>query len=282
MFTFQQFHIDDGRCAMKVGTDGVLLGAWADLAGCRHIVDLGAGSGLIALMAAQRAPAAHVSAVEIDPEAVADALNNVKHSPFAGRIDVVCENMLAFSPPAAAATTENARAASPAASAAREGGSDGHAGCRRQPIDCVLTNPPYFEEELLPPDAARATARHTAGLSFAALIHTAKRLLTPAAALSAAPARFALILPTPAVAHFSPMCLLHGFTLRRRTDVVTKAGKQPKRTLLEYALKAPEATLLRAADATAAPQTDTLSLMTADGARSPEYAALCKDFYLPR
>ena len=73
MFTFKQFIIEDAHCAMKVGTDGVLLGAWADVAGCHHITDIGCGSGLIALMAAQRAPEARVTGVEIDPEAVADA-----------------------------------------------------------------------------------------------------------------------------------------------------------------------------------------------------------------
>ena len=63
MFTFKQFIIEDAHCAMKVGTDGVLLGAWADVAGCRHITDIGCGSGLIALMAAQRAPEARVTGV---------------------------------------------------------------------------------------------------------------------------------------------------------------------------------------------------------------------------
>ena len=73
-FDFRQFSVDDRRCAMKVGTDGVLLGAWADVAGCRHITDIGCGSGLIALMAAQRAPKAWVTGVEIDPEAARDAM----------------------------------------------------------------------------------------------------------------------------------------------------------------------------------------------------------------
>ena len=88
MFTFQLFTIDDSRCAMKVGTDGVLLGAWADLSETTRILDLGCGSGLIALMAAQRNPQALVKGVEIDEAAAADAQANVAASPFHERVQI--------------------------------------------------------------------------------------------------------------------------------------------------------------------------------------------------
>ena len=96
MFQFKQFFIDDARCAMKVGTDGVLLGAWATVAGARRILDVGCGSGLIALMAAQRAGEAQVVGVEIDGGAAADARCNVAASPFADRVEVVEADVLQF------------------------------------------------------------------------------------------------------------------------------------------------------------------------------------------
>ncbi|MFR1987405.1 MAG: tRNA1(Val) (adenine(37)-N6)-methyltransferase [Prevotellamassilia sp.] len=132
MFTFQQFTIDDSRCAMKVGTDGVLLGAWADLSETTRILDLGCGSGLIALMAAQRNPQALVKGVEIDEAAAADAQANVAASPFHERVQITCADALTLSAPSFEA-------------------------------DCILSNPPYHEEELLPPEAQRAAARHTGG-----------------------------------------------------------------------------------------------------------------------
>ena len=88
-FRFRQFEVFHDRCAMKVGTDGVLLGAWADVCDGTRILDVGCGSGLVALMVAQRAPLASVVGVDIDHEAVEQATENAARSPFAGR--VVCE-----------------------------------------------------------------------------------------------------------------------------------------------------------------------------------------------
>ena len=86
-FTFQKFTIHQDRCAMKVGTDGVLLGAWAH--GGKRILDIGTGTGLVAIMMAQRFADAHVTAVEIDHNAALQACNNANCSPFASRIGIV-------------------------------------------------------------------------------------------------------------------------------------------------------------------------------------------------
>ena len=87
MFTFRKFTVDDRLTAMKVGTDGVLLGAWAG--GGTRILDIGTGSGLIALMMAQRFPDAEIVGIDIDDDACRQARENVKASPFAGRIEIV-------------------------------------------------------------------------------------------------------------------------------------------------------------------------------------------------
>ena len=88
-FQFRQFVVRQERCAMKVGTDGTLLGAWAQapMGPCR-VLDIGTGSGLIALMMAQRFPEASVVGIDIDPEAVAQARENAMESPFAARISI--------------------------------------------------------------------------------------------------------------------------------------------------------------------------------------------------
>ena len=100
MFTFKQFTIDDSACAMKVGTDGVLLGAWAEVdnAATRRVLDIGTGSGLIALMLAQRLPESRIVGIDIVPEAVEAARRNAAASPFAGRIEMVCADVCHYQP----------------------------------------------------------------------------------------------------------------------------------------------------------------------------------------
>ena len=236
-FTFKRFHIDDTHCAMKVGTDGVLLGAWADVADAKRILDIGCGSGLVALMLAQRCEAAQVVGVEIDEAAAQDAIDNAARSPFAERIDVVQTDVLKFA-------QDNS-----------------------QKFDCIVCNPPYYEEDVLPPTAQRAQARHTAGggLTFAALLQAVSLLLD---ADEATTARFSVVLPTVAAPNFIALAAVHGLDLIRRTDVVTRRSKPCKRVLLEFS---PHTRPL---------QRSTLELLGVGNERSEEYDELCKDFYL--
>ena len=89
-FTFKQFHIDHDRCAMKVGTDGILLGAWAPVADARRVLDIGTGSGLIALMLAQRSTNdCRIDGVELDKDAAGQARDNVAASPWASRVTII-------------------------------------------------------------------------------------------------------------------------------------------------------------------------------------------------
>lgn len=142
MFQFKQFVIEQELCAMKVGTDGVLLGAWAR--GGQWVLDIGTGTGVIALMMAQRYPEAQVTAIDIDEGAVRQTLLNVETSPFTTQIVVRHEPI------------------------------QEHQG----EYDAIVSNPPFFIDSLAAPDLQRNMARHTETLSYGQLMQAAYRLLT--------------------------------------------------------------------------------------------------------
>ena len=152
-FQFKQFTVYQERCAMKVGTDGTLLGAWANAPeGPSSILDIGTGTGLVALMMAQRFPEATIHGIDIDTEAVAQATENVARSPFASRIMINrCD---------ATKITD------------MEG------------YDAIVCNPPYFVDALTCPEAQRTMARHATTLNYKSLAKIAKKLLKPHAVLS--------------------------------------------------------------------------------------------------
>ena len=143
-FQFKRFTVNHGKCAMKVGTDGVLLGAWAH--GGRRVLDVGTGAGLIALMMAQRFGDACVTAIDVEPGACLQARENVEASPFAGRISVVRAALQDF-----------------------QGGG----------YDAVVCNPPFYAGTPASKTAARTMARSAETLPFAALFRHASRLLAP-------------------------------------------------------------------------------------------------------
>ena len=133
---------------MKVGTDGVLLGAWAH--GGARILDAGTGTGVIALMMAQRFPDALVTAIDVDEGAVRQAQENVLQSPFSERIEVLGESL------------------------------QQHEGR----YDSIISNPPFFMDSLKAPDAQRTMARHTTTLTYQELMQAAWRLLADEGELS--------------------------------------------------------------------------------------------------
>lgn len=162
MFQFKQFTVRQERAAMKVGTDGVLVGAWTHIPdGCRRILDIGTGTGLIALMAAQRCADALVTGVEADAASAGQARENVAASPWSDRIEIVDGRIQEY---------ESA-----------------------EPFDLIISNPPYYDGTLVCPDAERTAARHTVALSFSELMASARRLI-------AADGRFSVIVPTDCVA----------------------------------------------------------------------------------
>jgi tRNA1Val (adenine37-N6)-methyltransferase len=143
-FRFQQFEVFHDRCGMKVGTDGVLLGAWVQPKDAGRILDVGTGSGLIALILAQHSPA-EVVGVEFDREAALQAAENAGNSPWSNRIRMVQADFKAF---------------------------------QDQPFDLIVSNPPFFQKALRAPEASRNVARHDVNLSYAELVVHATALLT--------------------------------------------------------------------------------------------------------
>ncbi|MBO4268314.1 MAG: methyltransferase [Bacteroidaceae bacterium] len=196
-FEFKRFRIEQDRCSMKVGTDGVLLGAWFPMEPGMSVLDIGTGTGLIALMAAQRG-AESVVAVEIDPDAAGQAAENAYSSEWSGTIKVINADIAVFT-----------------------AGSG---------FDRIVCNPPYFRNSLRSPDTGRNTARHNDSLSYETLARSSVRLLAPDGLLC-------VVLPYDAVDMFTKCAVMEGFYLCRRTDVVTVTGRPPKRALLAFGKK---------------------------------------------
>ncbi|MFM2293328.1 MAG: hypothetical protein RIS29_3141, partial [Bacteroidota bacterium] len=136
-FRFKQFTVFHDRCAMKVGIDGVLLGCWTNVADTSMVLDIGTGTGLIALMIAQRTDA-HIDAIDIDEGAFEQAMINVQASPWSSRLNVVLSSLQDF--------------------------------VSDKKYDLIVSNPPYFINSLKNPDEQRTTARHTDSLTHEELI----------------------------------------------------------------------------------------------------------------
>ena len=194
-FTFKQFTIHHDRCAMKVGTDGVLLGAWVNLRNSHRILDIGTGTGLIALMMAQRCNDSNITAIDIDTEAVSQANENIQASPWKERVIAMQQDIRSFHPD--------------------------------ESFDTIVSNPPYFVNSLKSSDSQRNTARHTDSLSAEDLMQKAAELLTE-------DGHFSIILPTEQIEDLIQICERVGLYPSRRTNVITRPRLTPKRTLMEF------------------------------------------------
>lgn len=197
IFRFRQFDVRQDHTAMKVGTDSDLLGALASGGG--RVLDVGTGTGVLALMMAQRFEETQIVAVEIDEGAVMDATFNFKSSPWADRLTLVHDSFEHFA--------------------------EIHGG--KQAFDAVVCNPPYFENALECDDPGRKLARHASSLSFGALVEGVSRLLTP-------DGLFTVILPVEARASFDSECVMRGLWLCRRVEIHTVARKPAKRVVSVY------------------------------------------------
>jgi tRNA1Val (adenine37-N6)-methyltransferase len=196
-FAFKQFTIRQAKCAMKVGTDAVLLGAWAKTYGVRRILDIGTGTGVIALMLAQRCGGA-IDAVEIDEDSVQEARENVKASPWPDRVHLHHMSLQDF------------------------------AKLQDEHYELIVSNPPYFNDSLPATEESRTRARHTVLLPFSDLVECAAKLL-------AKDGRFCVILPPREGEQFRALAQAKGLHLTRLTRVKTTPEKTEKRWLMQFA-----------------------------------------------
>lgn len=249
-FRFKRFTVWHDRCAMKVGTDGVLLGAWCPIAvdslqlivnSRKHkkfrVLDIGTGSGLIALMLAQRTCAVDslqltvgIDAIDVDEGAVEQATYNFEQSPWVEQLHAYQSSLQEW-----------------------------HSETK---YDLIVSNPPYFQASLKNPDSQRATARHTDTLSYTALIQHASRLLQEDGTL-------ALVLPFEAKEDIVALAEAHALYPTQITHVHSKPGKPAKRLLIAFSPRAHSEYA-----------THTFYIESENSPRSAEYKALTKEFYL--
>ena len=191
-FQFRCFTVHQERCAMKVGTDGTLLGAWAR--GGQSVLDIGTGTGLLALMMAQRFPDSCVVGIDIDHGAVEQARENVAMSPFAERVSIIETDAKMYD---------------------------------ASQFDAIVCNPPYFIDSLKCPNEQRTLARHASALTYGNLMVVARRLLTDKGELS-------LVIPSDCKSRLEQEAILTGFFKVRECAVRTTPRKLPRRYLLAF------------------------------------------------
>ena len=242
-FRFKQVTVWHDRCAMKVGTDGVLLGAWAGQERLgktqenppRNILDIGTGSGLIALMLAQRFPKARITGIDCDRDAAMQAKENFTGSPWADRLRTFHIGLQDFCRDTVTAAER---------------------------FDLIVSNPPFYDNTLTNPDSRRSTARHTGGLPHDELLLLSAGLLTDSGV-------FSLIVPSESEKSILRLADRSRLYPHRLTRVYSKPSTHPRRILASFG-KQP----------VLSPAEDALTLTGPDGHRSAEHTALTQDFYL--
>lgn len=230
-FRFKQFTIQQDRCAMKVGTDGVLLGAWTSLENNPiNILDIGAGTGIIALMLAQRSHSENIEALEIEADAYEQCVENFEASPWADRL--FCY----------------------------------HAGLDEfidepETYDLIVSNPPFYSEEVSSGSGSRDMARQNRSLPFDELLEGVSQLLSTNGI-------FSTIIPFKEEESFLQLASQFRLFLQRKTHVKGNADATVKRSLLQLGFDNPS------------PIRDTLTIETERHRYTKAYIDLTKDFYL--
>jgi len=231
-FKFKQFTLNQDRCAMKIGTDGVLLGAWTSLKNLpASILDIGAGTGLIALMLGQRSSAEIIDAIEIDDEAYEQCVENFEASPWGDRL--FCYHA----------------------------GLDEFVDEIEGQYDLIVSNPPFYSEEVTSGNTSRDVARQNQSLPFDVLLKSVSVLLSPTGV-------FSTIIPYKEEKAIIDLALQVGLYPQRITKVKGNPSSEIKRSLLEFSFSENEV------------MEDELTIEIERQQYTPEYIALTKEFYL--
>lgn len=257
VFRFKRFEVVNDRSAMKVNTDGVLLGAAMSVKSSdRRFLDVGTGTGTIALMAAQRffasthdeSPVAgnsddlKITAIDIDEVSVEEAAHNFRNSPWSDILEARHSSLEDF---AEYLKQQECISGQPASR-----------------FDLIFSNPPYFDDSLLAPELRRSNARHTStGLSY-------RELLEFAAGMLSEYGRISMVLPAEAETDLTRHARMNGLHLFRLLRVRTVPRKSPSRIIAEFARQRCES-----------PEDKTLTIQN-EGKYSEEYLSLTRDFYL--
>ncbi|MDI9877981.1 tRNA1(Val) (adenine(37)-N6)-methyltransferase [Flectobacillus longus] len=194
MFQFKQFTIHQDQCAMKVSTDACILGAWVDVAQAENILDIGAGTGLLSLMMAQRCPA-HIDAIELDLPAFEQAKSNITQSKWSERIGVFHGKVQEFS--------------------------------ANKKYDYIVSNPPFYQNHLKSEKAQKNQAHHTETLSFEELLDSVLRLRTTSG-------KFAVLLPAYEANVLESLAINKGLFPQNRLTVRHRDGAKVLRVITEY------------------------------------------------
>ena len=192
-FTFKQFRVLHRKSIMKVGTDGVLLGAYVDCGDAKRILDIGTGTGLLCLMLAQKCDA-HIHGIEINAEAAEVAKFNVEQCPWADRIEVILSSVQDFTPV--------------------------------EKYDLIVSNPPFYTTDVVAPEKGRALARHDLSLNVSELVASVDRLLSQ-------DGRCYVIYPTEQCQVFEDEASKCGLFALSRLYVSSRPDVPPIRTIVE-------------------------------------------------
>ena len=193
-FQFKQFTIEQSDCAMKVGTDGCLLGGWFNCSDSKRVLDIGCGTGLIAIMAAQRCNAM-ITGIEIDGKAALQARINADNSPWGERIEIINGDLLEY------ATNHS--------------------------FDTIVSNPPYFVNSLKCDDTSRTLARHSDSLDCRQFFKKCAELLTDNGCVS-------IVIPCDIMDEWKAAAAEQELSPTRITFIKTTPKKAPKRVLIEF------------------------------------------------
>jgi tRNA1Val (adenine37-N6)-methyltransferase len=196
-FHFKQFEIHQDKAAMKVGTDGILLGAWADVGSAKTILDIGTGSGVIAIMLGQRAESASIDGLDIDQLAYEQTRENMERAPWSDRMQVFHISVQEF------------------------------AKAHEKDYDLIVSNPPFFSGGTFSNNQDRNSVRHTVKLPHGDLLSAVQKMLAPEG-------KFCLILPYIEGLRFQELAETYKLFCTRVTNVKPRANKPVERLLLQF------------------------------------------------
>ena len=195
-FQFKQFSVQDENSAMKVGTDAVLLGAWKHPANSKSILDIGCGSGIIALMMAQKTDS-KIDAIDIDLNSIKEAKKNFANSPWSKNLSAVHASLSDF-------TNQS-----------------------KKIYDLILSNPPFFNNSLKSPIESKNLSKHTSALTHEELLSRVKNLISTDGV-------FVVIIPYDQMDLFANLALIQSLYCTKKLIIFPTPQKKENRIILEF------------------------------------------------